>query len=94
MSVRKYIQLLVVLSTIFFTVRFNYEKVFAENNEVEKYEKDYLSRIYDSEDGLEGTTANCIWMQRAFFGLADIPDYTGMTARNLRNICWAAGHFL
>ncbi len=76
MGVRKYIQLLVVLSTIFFTVRFNYEKVFAENNEVEKYEKDYLSRLYDSEDGLEGTTANCICSDAE--GFLWIGGYTGL----------------
>ena len=35
MGVRKSIQLLVVLLTIFFSVRFNYEKVFAVDNEAE-----------------------------------------------------------
>ena len=57
---RKYIKLIVVLSTIFFAVHSNNVKVFAEDSEVKKYERDYLSKIYDSENGLEGTTANCI----------------------------------
>lgn len=51
---------MVVLSTIFFAVHLNNVKVFAGNSEAEKYERDYLSKIFDSENGLEGTTANCI----------------------------------
>ena len=57
---RKYIKLALVLSTIFFAVHSDNVKVFAEDSETEKYERDYLSKIYDSENGLEGTTANCI----------------------------------
>ena len=57
---RKYIKLLFVLSTMFFAVYFNNVNAFAENSDTEKYERDYLSRVFNSENGLEGTTANCI----------------------------------
>ena len=76
MGVRKSIQLLVVLLTIFFSVRFNSEKVFAVDNEAEKYEKDYLFKSYDSDDGLEGTTANCICSDAD--GFLWIGGYTGL----------------
>ena len=73
---RKYIKLMVVLSTIFFAVHLNDVKVFAEDSEVEKYEKDYLSKIYDSENGLEGTTANCICADAE--GFIWFGGYTGL----------------
>ena len=57
---RKYIKLIFVLSTMFFAGCVNNVTAFAENHEIEIYERDYLSRTLDSEDGLEGTVANCI----------------------------------
>lgn len=57
---RKYIKWLFVLSTMFFAVYFNNVNVFAENSDTEKYERDYLSRVFNSENGLEGSNANCI----------------------------------
>ena len=57
---RKYIKLLFVLSTMFFAVYFNNVNAFAENNDTEKYERDYLSKVFNSENGLEGSNANCI----------------------------------
>lgn len=57
---RKYAKLAFVLSTMVFTVCFNYVNAFAENREAETYEREYLSRVLGSEDGLEGTTANCV----------------------------------
>lgn len=73
---RKYIKLMVVLSTIFFAVHLNNVKVFAEDSEAEKYERDYLSKIYDSENGLEGTTANCICADAE--GFIWFGGYTGL----------------
>ena len=50
-----------MLSTMFFAGYVNSVTAFAENHEVEEtYERDYLSRVLDSEDGLEGTAANCV----------------------------------
>ena len=57
---RKYIKWLFVLSTMFFAVYFNNVNAFAENSNTEKYERDYLSRVFNSENGLEGSNANCI----------------------------------
>lgn len=57
---RKYIKLAFVLSTMFFTVCVSDVNAFAENREAEKYERDYLSRVFDSQDGFEGTAANCV----------------------------------
>ena len=57
---RKYMKLAVVLSTMFFAVCFSDVNAFAENREVENYERDYLSRVLDSEDGMEGTAVNCV----------------------------------
>lgn len=78
---RKYMKILFVLSTIFFAVCFNNVKVFAENNETEnsgteKYERDYLSRVLSSEDGLEGTTANCVYPDSD--GFLWFGGYTGL----------------
>ncbi len=78
---RKYMKILFVLSTIFFAVCFNNVNVFAENNEAEnseteKYERDYLSRVLDSEDGLEGTTANCVYPDSD--GFLWFGGYTGL----------------
>ena len=57
---RKYIKLIFVLSTMVFAGCVNSVTAFAENHETETYERDYLSRTLDSEDGLEGTAANCV----------------------------------
>ena len=53
-------KLVLVLSTMFFTIGFNNVNAFAENRDVEKYERDHLSRVLDSEDGMEGTAVNCV----------------------------------
>lgn len=57
---RKYIKILIVLSTIFMSIHLRYTNIFADTTKEINYERDYLSRIYDSENGLEGTTANCV----------------------------------
>ena len=57
---RKYIKLALVLSTMFFAIGFHNVNAFAENRDVEKYERDHLSRVLNSEDGLEGTAVNCV----------------------------------
>lgn len=57
---RKYTKSVFVLSTIVFTVYFHDVNAFAENCEAGTYERDYLSRVLDSEEGLEGATANCV----------------------------------
>ena len=57
--------------------------VFAETNTNQNYERDYLSKVYNSENGLEGTTANCICPAKdGFCGWAAIPDFTDMTGQN------------
>lgn len=68
--------LVLVLSTIFFAVPFYDAKVFAGNSETEKYERDYLSKVFDSENGLEGTTANCICADQD--GFLWLGGYTGL----------------
>lgn len=73
---RKYIKLVLVLSTIFFAVHFYDAKVFAGNSETEKYERDYLSKVFDSENGLEGTTGNCICADSD--GFLWLGGYTGL----------------
>lgn len=73
---RKYIKWAVVLSTMFFAVYFNNVNAFAENSDAEKYERDYLSRVFDSENGLEGTTANCICSDSK--GFLWFGGYTGL----------------
>ena len=57
---QKYIKLILVLSTMVFACCFNHVTVFAENHEAEEYERDYFSRVLDSEDGMEGTAVNCV----------------------------------
>lgn len=73
---RKYIKILFVLSTMLFAVYFINVNTFAENREAEKYERDYLSRIFDSENGLEGTTANCVCTDSK--GFLWFGGYTGL----------------
>lgn len=65
-----------VLSTMFFAVYISNVNAFAENREAEKYERDYLSRVFDSENGLEGTTANCICADSK--GFLWFGGYTGL----------------
>ncbi len=76
MGVKKCMRIVVMLTTIFFIAWLSSENVFAKSNGVEKYKKDYLSRVYDSEDGLEGTTANCICSDEN--GFLWIGGYTGL----------------
>ena len=73
---RKYIKMLIVLSTIFFVIHIAHVNAFAETNENTNYERDYLTRIYDSENGLEGTTANCICASSD--GFLWLGGYTGL----------------
>ena len=80
---RKYIKILFVLSTMFFFIHVNDVNVFAETNTNQNYERDYLSKVYNSENGLEGTTAR---LRMDFCGWAAIPDFTDMTGQNSKNI--------
>ena len=73
---RKYIKMLIVLSTICFMIHIANVDVFAGTNEAKNYERDYLSKVYDSENGLEGTTANCICA--ASDGFLWLGSYTGL----------------
>lgn len=67
---------------------------FAENREAEKYERDYLSRVFDSETGWrEQQLTVSVQIPRDFSGLEDIPDYTDMMDLNSRNIFWMAELF-
>ena len=73
---RKYIKILFVLSTMFFFIHVNDVNVFAETNTNQNYERDYLSKVYNSENGLEGTTANCICPAKD--GFLWLGGYTGL----------------
>lgn len=73
---RKYIKRAFVLSTIFVAVCLMNVNAFAGNDKAELYEKEYLSQIYDSENGLEGTTANCICADQE--GFLWLGGYTGL----------------
>lgn len=73
---RKYIKMLIVLSTIFFIVHIDHVNAFAGTNEEKNYERDYLTRVFDSENGLEGTTANCICPSSD--GFLWLGSYTGL----------------
>ena len=73
---RKYTKMLIVLSTIFFTAHMACVDTFAETNEEKNYERDYLTKVYNSENGLEGTTANCICSSSD--GFLWLGSYTGL----------------
>lgn len=73
---RKYIKMLIVLSTIFLVIHMEHVNAFAGTNEEKNYERDYLSKVYDSENGLEGTTANCICSSSD--GFLWLGGYTGL----------------
>lgn len=73
---RKYIKIMIVLSTIFLVVHISHVSAFAGTNEEKNYERDYLSKVYDSENGMEGTTANCICA--ASDGFLWMGGYTGL----------------
>lgn len=73
---RKYIKMMIVLSTIFMSIHLRYTNIFADTTKEINYEKDYLSRIYNSENGLEGTTANCVYPSSD--GFLWFGGYTGL----------------
>lgn len=73
---RKYIKMLIVLSTIFLVIHMEHVNAFAGTNEEKNYERDYLTRVFDSENGLEGTTANCICPSSD--GFLWLGSYTGL----------------
>ncbi len=51
-------------------------KVNAQENSATNYVKDYHTKIYDSDSGLDGTAANCIFSSES--GLLWIGTYTGL----------------
>ena len=73
---RKCIKIVIVLSTIFMSIHLRYTNIFADTTKEINYEKDYLSQIYDSENGLEGTTANCVYPSAD--GFLWFGSYTGL----------------
>lgn len=61
--------------TIFLFLCISSVPVFAEENKTD-YEKDYISRVYDSGSGLEGTAVKCIYS--ASDGFIWLGGYTGL----------------
>lgn len=51
-------------------------KANAQTDNITNYVKDYLTKIYDSDNGLDGTAANCIFSSES--GLLWIGTYTGL----------------
>ena len=73
---RRYIKPAIVFWMICFILHINNVKVWAQDSAAEKYERDYLSNVYDSENGLEGTTANCVCADAE--GFLWFGSYTGL----------------
>ncbi len=61
---------------LFFILCLRGVKVYADESITEEYERDYLSKIYDSENGLDGTTANCVYSDTE--GFLWFGSYTGL----------------
>ncbi len=57
---RKYIKLVFVLSMLCFIMCSNHTNALAENSKVNQYERDYLSKLFDSDNGIAGTAVNCV----------------------------------
>lgn len=73
---KNYVKLLTVFLALFLALHLNQAEVHAEENLTEKYERDYLSKTFDSENGLEGTTANCVCADED--GFLWFGSYTGL----------------
>lgn len=56
-------------------IRIDNLTVLAEENDI-NYERDYLKKIYNSENGLEGTVANCVYSSSE--GFLWVGSYTGL----------------
>lgn len=65
----------IIALLMIFLMSFSRSGVLAEENE-KNYERDYLTRIFTSENGLEGTVANCIYSSSD--GFLWIGGYTGL----------------
>lgn len=68
---KKYIKNGIVLILLLFLFCMNSTEAYAEN-----YERDYMKKIFNSENGLEGTAANCILSSEE--GFVWIGGYTGL----------------
>lgn len=64
------------LLTLVFGFFCNGFKADAQTDDVTNYVKDYQTKIYDSDSGLDGTAANCIFSSKS--GLLWIGTYTGL----------------
>lgn len=73
---KRYIKRIVFVSLLFIATYLQEGKVYAASDIAEEYERDYLSEIYDSENGLDGTTANCVYSDTD--GFLWFGSYTGL----------------
>lgn len=69
---------MIFIVILFFTLCMPGMKAYAHEDEniTEKYQRDYLSKIFDSENGVDGTTANCIFSDTD--GFLWFGSYTGL----------------
>ncbi len=73
---RRHIKRIVLVFILFLAAYLQEGKVYAASDITEKYERDYLSETYDSENGLDGTTANCVYSDTD--GFLWFGSYTGL----------------
>ncbi len=75
---KRHIKGMIFIVILFFTLCMPGMKAYAHEDEniTEKYQRDYLSKIFDSENGLDGTTANCIYSDTD--GFLWFGSYTGL----------------
>ncbi len=70
---RRFMQICKMMLLFFlFTLR----PVSAETLQADDYQRDYIKKVYDSEQGLEGSAANCIYATKS--GVILIGSYTGL----------------
>ncbi len=73
---KRHVKGMVFIFILFFTVCLQGIKVYAGEDITEEYERDYLSEIFDSKNGLDGTTANCVYSDTD--GFLWFGSYTGL----------------
>ncbi len=73
---RRHVRGMIFVFILFFSVCLRGIQAYADANITEKYERDYLSQIFDSENGLDGTTANCVYPDAD--GFLWFGSYTGL----------------
>lgn len=74
-NMKKCIKMGFFLIMLIAIIRIDNLTVLAEENDI-NYERDYLKKIYNSENGLEGTVANCVYSSSE--GFLWVGSYTGL----------------